>query len=796
MANFKLPLPASWHGAAWLAALGLLVFFLIASDLSALRAAERFSQEGSPPPERDASSHTGYVNGQRAFLAMRHSGETYRWIARAQELIDGGLLSSDTYLGDTTPVGRPQLLPQAYAAWLVAVAWSLHLVTEDPLPIAIEAAALWEPLVAQTLVLIGAAFFMWRRFGPASAGLTAALFVFAPWIANQFVPGTLGARPWSLAFAAYAIAISFCRDGAGRRPSAFGWNSALALSASLWLDPALGFPAALIASAAGAGRANAMEAPPRFLKWASIGAAATTLAWAIDGAHWDLSAGELRFAHPLYAAAWLGLGLMLDGYCRTRRAEKTRKGSVARIAVGLGLVAALAVAQIDRGYWGWLYPSPALLRLTPLEETPAFPSVADWIGHAPLSETLFVAFVPLAALAALAVSWVAARRDPAGSPVSHAAASAALLAALLLACFRIHWAIGAVLISAPILAGLAAWLPRFGGRMISAAAAIYLMALAALPHLSGSANASETEGEATRPQLTALVYRHFSHWLATRAPGSEVRVLASPDLSDSLVFHGGCQALMSTAWESHPGMVAATRILSAPESTEAEAVIQSRELTHIALTSWENVLPLLAKAPNAENENTFYHRLQHWVLPPYLRPIPYRLPPAPGFAHEKLVLFELTPHQDDALALSRLAEYFVEMERHEPAGLAAEALAKSFPTDPNAAIARAFVHAQAKDSRAFQQELKKLEADAEAGRIPYDWDRRALRAIVLAMGKQDELAKRELQACVATMTDDSLSALTPLQAFRLRALMRLYRLSFPSAALEKLSASLSSEYNP
>jgi len=137
-----------------------------------------------------------------------------------------------------------------------------------------------------------------------------------------------------------------------------------------------------------------------------------------------------------------------------------------------------------------------------------------------------------------------------------------------------------------------------------------------------------------------------------------VIALAPPELSDVLVFHGGVRVLMSTAWESYPGQVAASRILSAPESSEAEAVLRSRAVTHVVLTSWDPVLPLLVKDPGAAGKNTLYARLQRWVLPRTLRPIPYQLPAVPGFQDQKIALFKVTSPQDEALSLSRLAEYF------------------------------------------------------------------------------------------------------------------------------------------
>jgi hypothetical protein len=274
-----------------------------------------------------------------------------------------------------------------------------------------------------------------------------------------------------------------------------------------------------------------------------------------------------------------------------------------------------------------------------------------------------------------------------------------------------------------------------------------------------------------------------------------VIALAPPELSDALVFHGGVRVLMSTAWESYPGHVAASRILSAPESSEAEAVLQSRAVTHVVLTSWDPVLPLLVKDPGVAGKNTLYARLQGWVLPRTLTPVPYQLPAVPGFQGQKLAVFKVTPPQDDALSLSRLAEYFVEMNRPEPARLAAQALTKGFPDDPNAVLARALVYAQTRDRAGLEREVARLAADAEAERVPFTWDRRVQRAITLALAGQKDIARRETEACLATATPEDLRELTPLQAYRLGALAKNFNLAFPDPDLAKLVASLGSEYN-
>jgi hypothetical protein len=253
---------------------------------------------------------------------------------------------------------------------------------------------------------------------------------------------------------------------------------------------------------------------------------------------------------------------------------------------------------------------------------------------------------------------------------------------------------------------------------------------------------------------------------------------------------------MSTAWESYPGQVAASRVLSALEFSEAQAVIESRQLTHVILPSWDKILPLLVREPETNDKEALYPRLRRWIFPPDLRPMPCRLPATPGYSDQTVAVFKVVPPQDEALSLSRLGEYFLEMDRPEPAGLVAQVLARSYPDDPNAAITRALVAAGAGKTDVFEHELERVAAEVKAGRTPDAWDRRVQRAIALALGHRTELARTEVEACVAGATRDDLFELTPLEAYRLRTLAGHFGATFADPANGALLAALGAEFSP
>jgi hypothetical protein len=780
----------------WLAPAVIIItlFFVLRADSAHIAWALRLSQEGSAPPQLESASPTGHVYGQRHYLGTAQRGETYRWIAATQSAVTEGFGSLSTYDADTLPTGRPHLAPRIYVAWLATIAGTINLVTDTPLPQAVERVALWEPLVTHGLIFVGLVVFVWRRFGGLPAACAALFFALYPPLLSQFLPGVLSADSWSLMLATYVIALSLPHSRAGSAEGAFTLGSALAAAASLWLNPVFGFPAVLITVAVGFARAQRGAEPTRHLRWALLGAALVTFGWMIDQAPWDVAAGELRSIHPWYALAWLSLGIALEAARLARQPHRPR-----RRALGLALVAAmllmpLVYTQLLHGFRGWAQSTVMLRRFASTEDSPIYAHAFAWLRQASFIEVTLLSAPLLAAVGFLCVHLPRARGD--AEQMRPMIALAIPLAALIvLFAFHVRWLAPASLMAALILLHVAATSGQLVRRVLLGTSLGFGFVLFAWSQsLPDAFRSPPKTDQPSVADLEALVYRHFSHWLATRAAGEELRVLAPPALSDSLVYHGGARVLLSSAWESHPGHVAASRILSSPESTEAEAVIESLGLTHLVITSWDRVFPLLVKQPLEADRDTLHDRLQRWVIPRYLRPLSYRLPPTPGFAAEKLAVFEIVPPQDEALALSRLAEYFLEVDRPEPARAVAQALAGAFLQEPNATMARALVAEATGDRPAFQAELERLVAHVNAGLVPMDLDRQIVRAIVLALGRRHDLARPEIESAIKLLSPESLRQLTPRQVFQLRRLLELYRLEFTTPELSALAQALSAEY--
>jgi len=786
-----------------LALVALAIALALAADLPSARWVERLSNDGSPPPARDTKSPTGYVEGQRYFLGLHERGDTYRWIAATQRLLATGAFAPSHYDADTVPTGRHELLPRLYAGWVAAVAWIVHAFTGEALPLAVERTAIGEPIAGHMFVLLATAWVFGRRSGLMCAVMGVFVVAFFPLVSDQFLAGTLSPRPWALFLGAYAIVANLpagrCSSGSTPRPT-LSLGSAVTAAFALWLQPEIGFPSMLLCALSAAVGERAYERARAALRWSIVGTLVLLGAWFIDRAPLDVSAGELRYVHPYYALAWLGIGVALHVWLMRPIGPMKRTQKIVESGAALAFVAPLIFVQLTHGFRGWLFPSAAMDRLTSLDETLRYTSLPVWLGSVSPVESLLLVFPTLAG--AIACGWSAMSPSRSGSksespPGTAGSTSRAVVygGLLVLACLHVRWLVVTSLVALPLLWEFVAQRQR-GARVASVAVAVgYFVALiAAQPGLSATLRKPTADSTATPADLEALVARHFSHWLASHNAGRPIAALAPPDLSDSLVFHGGGRVLMSTAWESYDGQVAASRVLSAPEGTEAEAMLQSREITHVILPSWDGVLPLLVREPKEADRTTLYARLQRWVLPPYLRPLAYRLPPIPSFEAQKLAVFQVTAPQDEALMLSRLAEYFVEVNRTEPAALVAKVLSQSFANDPNAIVARAIVAAATSRTTDFDAELQRLTVAPNAGEATLPWDRRVQRAVVFALGKRPDLARAAVERCAADATPEQIAELTPLAAHRLRTLMKAYELSFAQPEMSTAVAAMGAEY--
>jgi hypothetical protein len=321
--------------------------------------------------------------------------------------------------------------------------------------------------------------------------------------------------------------------------------------------------------------------------------------------------------------------------------------------------------------------------------------------------------------------------------------------------------------------------------IFSVAVVVSFAAAQMAPRFGDSTANGFNEGE-----VFGLVERDLRRWLSKHAGLGRAVVLAPSNLSSTLAYYGGIRGLGAMSWENQDGIGAAVRIASASTPEEAKELIDRRGITHIVIPSWDGHLDVYAQMGMGQLEGTFMSRLHYWKLPPWLKPVAYQLPTIAGFEKQSLLILEVVEDQDDAVALSRVAEYFVESGQVDLATSVSQAL-RRFPADIGALVARAQVELARSDSAAFDALIDQLRSRLRgAADRTLPWDRRVGLGVVFARAKQVDLAKKQIQRCIEEVDEAHLRSLSTGALYRLLVLARAYDLRVSDPKLQELALDL------
>jgi predicted negative regulator of RcsB-dependent stress response len=235
---------------------------------------------------------------------------------------------------------------------------------------------------------------------------------------------------------------------------------------------------------------------------------------------------------------------------------------------------------------------------------------------------------------------------------------------------------------------------------------------------------------------------------------------------------------------------AVVRIISATTPEEARELIEKHAVNDLVIPNWDPYMDEFAKMGEGEVEGTFLERLNKWELPPWLRPVPYLLPSIPGFDERSVTILNVVDDQKDAVAASRLVEYFVDMGERDLAASSASNLRK-FPGSPSAALAEAELTAafgnKADAERALELLTRRTSAGADRS-LP--WDQKVRLAIVWARNRRIEAARRELQQSLAEIDEARLRLLSTKTLVRFHLLRTALDLEINDAALRSVEKRL------
>lgn len=759
------------------------------------------------PPTVDAASPTGYSRGGRRLVVPEHNNDSFHWIAQAQQALRDGSWRVRRVESENAPFGRETQASSLYRLRLLAVAGIDRVVTGRAWPLAVEHAALYvEPLFQLLLLGLLTAVAAWKLGRWAASVLAAGWVALFP-LAGAFPPGMPSDRGLALVLAlasAFCVVIGLRAADAGAAGRARRWFvvAGFAGGIGLWVNLGAVGPVVLGIAVGGglgalrrkAGAAAASEPQPTYpwRWWGWAGGAASLAGYALEYAPGPYAL-HLEVVHPLYSLAWVGVAELIHG-AETAFGERRglSAGRVLAGAAGLAAVLPLPIAMLltrSGGFWG---ADVSALRLSFLPDVGnvTAPSLWSWLGAPHRAAVAFATLAPLLLALPAAGMLVRGRTDSALRWLTVLATLTTVV--LLWSCLRLRtWELADGLLLLLLAASVAGKPDTVGvGRKVAAVGLLLLAALPGLVLLSPTRAADEL----SESEVEALIERDVAGWLSRKAEAPGEVVLAPPDLSASAAFYGGFRGIGSLYWENYDGISATFALARAISWDEARALLRRRQVRWVLLPSWDLFLDESSGAGTGRSARSFVSALRRLDLPPWVQPVAYLVPRVgelePKGVQVFRVLSETEEEPGEALAASRLAEYALEMERRDLAAGLREKL-RSYTADVGAEIALAQIAATEGDATGFQTVLSDLVSLAEAGaegELPFD--RRVNLAIVLAHGKRADLARVQLQRCLAEIDAPRLRELSTGTLFRMLTLAKREGLGVSDPQLRELAASL------
>ena len=788
---------------AWIAAPALALAFLVVTTALRVRRIEYVSDAAGPPSEAAASARGG-AQWKPRLIIPGHRDESYEWLDQAKLMAAGRHLRLRHVDYEDATGGREVFAASPYRWWLGLVAEWRHASSGARLGPALEWAALYaDPLL---LLLLGGAttFLVLRLFGPAAAALVSGGLVLLFPLGARFLPGMPDDSGlaqllvlWSLLPLAAGV-----QSGAG--PSRRRWFAAAGAlgGVGLWVNvPAVvpilagtGLGALLLAWAERGppGGGPSGEAPPWRL-WGICGALVSLGAYLLEFFPSYLGSWELHVNHPVYGLAWVGgaeVMARLDGLIARRGARFGPKAAAALLAGLLPIAAIVGILWYTKTL-GFLTAELPTMRLSPIPDGPAAPTFWSWLLQNGFTGALGTTLLPLLALVpALYLLW--ARALPAEARAGVALMIGPVAVAAAMAYRQIAWWAEVDCALLALLAAASAASRHLPRRGLVGACAGALAALLLLPgawQLWPRSDIHIREGLA-ESEVETLVERDLARFLAARTAGSDAVVLTTPKLTTTLYYYGALKGISTFGWENYEGFQTAVRILSATTPEEAQELIGIHGVTEIVIPSWDPFIDAYAQIGSGQLGGTFLERLHRWNLPRWLNPVAYLTPGIAGFEGQSAIILEVVDEQDDATALARTAQYFVEMNQLALAAKAGAGL-RRFPADLGALVARAQVESATGEAEAFASSVDTLVRRVGAGADKdLAWDQRLALCVLLVQSHHTDLALPRLRQCIGEADEAKLRSLSTVLLYRLLLMRKAFGLEFADGKLQALCLEL------
>ena len=755
-------------------------------------------------PAVDPKSPTGYEHGLRSIILSAGASDTCHWIMQTQDMIARGEWRIHWVTYDHAPAGRGVHWAAPFHWWLAGLAWVDHEVSGRPVGQSVERAVLYSGPVSLVLLLGALTPLLFRRFSPAAAGWfwLGAVAYFPFYI--DFQAGYADHHGLANICGMLTVLLLAVGGQSPNRDGARRWflGSALAGGIGLWISTATQAPVLVAVGAAvvvAGWLARASDLRPVWLSepglwrtWGWTGGAVSFAAYLIEYFPQQLG-WRLEVNHPLYALAWIGAGEALAAVLPALRAGPrslpTRDvvGGIGGVALGLALpvtiffTGAKTFALLDP--FVWQVQTPHISELQPLVRL--------------LHKSWTSAVLCLPMLLLVPPSWIMLRRAvAAGVRAEFALVVIPAFLGWLMGWNQVRWLSLGFALTVPAVAFCFRHLGSTGEKSRALFRAWQATtALALLPGLVLAVQAARVAGDTTQEDIRCLAQRDVAHLLRLRSGDERAVVAASPSPTTRLVFFGGIAGLDTLYWENADGLRDAAELLAARSSAAAQAVASRLGVTHIVFFSWASLDASLVRLHRGMPDSADLPRdsfaaalLGAPVPPPWLRPIPFKLPDHPSLADSSVRIWEITASQPPAEALAGAANYFLELGLLEEAGRMAPALAQ-LPDELPANIMLAAIASRQQNAAEFSAAISRVLGQISRAEA-LSPDQRVHLVVVLAVAGQVDEARQQLRGCVQRLDEPALRRLTAGTLSDLLALNQALGVALPTPELQRLAESL------
>lgn len=597
-----------------------------------------------------------FRNPPRIFL----DNDPYYWIRYAQEVARGDVLRVRETDLDNVPYGRKVHWNSGFVWWLVAAGAVTALVTGENFAAAIETGSLYANPVLFILVLLGAGWWVARKWGAAYAGaliLTLAALPAVMWDYGYARPDHHGMHNTAVLF----LVLGFLIAGGGwvagsRRHAASPENvasarramtiSAIGAAAGLWVGATqqifvlAGAGAGLLAAMLWPGKSDESQeslVPDLFRRWGRIGAVVSLGLYALEFFP-DHLGMRLEVNHPLYAFALWGAGELLGSLAEWRISGRPPRGVplwlIALATAALALPAlALVAGPSDWHVWN----NPAMRRQHGfINEFEPFVNAlrnSGWMTTLARFGLLPLA-IPLGAVLVFSRRMTPSLRAGLLTSLGASVITGAMLFV------QVRWAgLLSISLACLLLAVLRAgsrWLSESGATQWRKAILGTGYAIAVLPLLvffgmGFRDNLIRRDAQVMDPVLAwTIASRDLAFNLKRLEKLGPVRVMSGPGQTPALHFFGGIRGTASLYWDNLDGVSDAAEFFSDQGDDTARRIARQRGITYVVLAqdpglAVESVK--IAKGSDDEKliEQSLAFRLANPAgeVPPWLEPVPY-----------------------------------------------------------------------------------------------------------------------------------------------------------------------------